>query len=93
MSNNIGEAFVYNASFIKLREISLTYDFTRLIQPKLPFIKGLSLSFVGRNLWTIKKWVPNIDPESSYNTTNGQGLELNGYPYTRSLGFNVNVKF
>lgn len=93
VENNIGEAFIYNASFIKLREISLTYDFTRLIQPKLPFIKGLSLSFVGRNLWTIKKWVPNIDPESSYNTTNGQGLELNGYPYTRSLGFNVNVKF
>jgi len=31
----------------------------------------------------------NIDPESAYNNTNGQGLELNGYPATRNVGFNV----
>ena len=55
--------------------------------------KGLSVSLVGRNLWTILKHTDNIDPESAYNNTNGQGLELNGYPATRNIGFNVNVKF
>jgi hypothetical protein len=38
------------------------------------------------------KHVPNIDPESNLNATNGQGLELSGFPAFRSYGFNVNVK-
>ena len=53
----------------------------------------MSVSLVGRNLWTILKHTDNIDPESAYNNTNGQGLEFNGYPATRNVGFNVNVKF
>ncbi|MCC8144835.1 MAG: hypothetical protein LUD02_06400 [Tannerellaceae bacterium] len=57
------------------------------------YIKGATISIVGRNLWTILKHTDNIDPESSINNTNGQGLELNGYPMTRNIGFNVNVKF
>ena len=56
-------------------------------------MKGLSVSFVARNLWTIMKHTPNIDPESAINNTNAQGLELNGYPATRNIGFNINVKF
>lgn len=88
----ITEEFVYDASFIKLREISLGYTFPQKIL-KNGFVKSLSLSFVGRNLWTLLKHTPNIDPESAYNNTNGQGLELNGYPATRNIGFNLNVKF
>jgi len=91
-NNNIGEEFVYDASFIKLRELSFGYNFKNLIK-NTPWIKGLSVSLVARNLWTIMKHTPNIDPESSLNNTNGQGLELNGYPTTRNIGFNVNVKF
>lgn len=91
-SSNIGEEFVYDASFIKLRELSFGYSFPASILQNR-FVKGLSISLVGRNLWTIMKHTPNIDPESAYNNTNGQGLELNGYPATRSVGFNVNVKF
>jgi len=41
----------------------------------------------------LMKRVPNIDPESSINNTNGQGLELGGYPAARTWGFNMNVKF
>jgi len=48
---------------------------------------------VGRNLATLMKHTPNIDPESSINNTNGQGLELSGYPPVRSWGFNINLKF
>jgi TonB-linked SusC/RagA family outer membrane protein len=93
-NNNITEEFVYNASFVKLREFTLGYNIPKsFLVNKIPFVKSLSISLVGRNLWTIIKHTPNIDPESSYNNTNGQGLELNGYPATRNIGFNLNVKF
>lgn len=93
-SNSITEEFVYDASFLKLREFSLGYSFPKsFLASTMPFIKGINISLVGRNLWTIVKHTPNIDPESAYNNTNGQGLELNGYPVTRNLGFNLNVKF
>ena len=92
-NNNIGEEFVYDASFIKLREVTLGYEFPKSALEKLKVVKGLNVSLVGRNLWTLLKHTDNIDPESAYNNSNGQGLELNGYPATRSIGFNVNVKF
>lgn len=91
--NNISEEFIYDASFLKLRELSLGYEFPRALLTKMKVVKGLNVSLVGRNLWTIIKHTDNIDPESAYNNTNGQGLELNGYPATRNIGFNVNVKF
>jgi hypothetical protein len=93
VSNNIGEEFIYDASFIKLREVSLSYNFPQSILGKQRFVKGLNVALVARNLWTILKYTDNIDPESAYNNTNGQGLELNGYPATRSIGLNVNIKF
>jgi hypothetical protein len=52
-----------------------------------------TVTVVGRNLRTIMKHVPNIDPESSLNNGNGQGLELSGFPYTRNLGVNVHLNF
>ncbi len=91
--NNIAEEFTYNASFIKLRELSLGYEFPASTLSKLKVVKGLNISLVARNIWTIMKHTDNIDPESAYNNSNGQGLELNGYPYTRNVGFNVNLKF
>lgn len=92
-NNNIAEEFVYNANFLKLRELSLGYEFPKSVLNSLKVVKGLNVSLVGRNLWTIIKHTDNIDPEAAYNSSNGQGLELNGYPATRSVGFNVNVKF
>ena len=93
VSSEIAEDFIYDASFIKLREVSLGYTFPQSILGKQRFAKELNVSLVARNLWTILKYTDNIDPESAYNNTNGQGLELNGYPATRSFGFNVNIKF
>jgi hypothetical protein len=91
-TDHIAEEFVYDASFIKLRSAALTYNFPAQIFKK-KFIKGLSCSLVGRNLAILLRHVPNIDPESSINNTNGQGLELTGYPATRSWGLNLNLKF
>jgi hypothetical protein len=48
---------------------------------------------VGRNLWIIHKNVPNIDPETAFNTGNGQGLEDLTLPTVRNIGFNINLKF
>ena len=57
-------------------------------------IKGMRLSFVANNVLMLKKWVPNIDPEMfSYGSDNVVGLESPSVPTTRSLGFNLNVKF
>lgn len=91
-TDHITEEFVYDASFIKLRSASLTYTLPAAMFKKR-FLKGMNFSLVGRNLATLMKHVPNIDPESSINNTNGQGLELTGYPATRSWGFNMNIKF
>lgn len=91
-SDHIAEEFVYDASFIKLRSVSVVYSFPGPLLKKT-FIRGLSVSLVGRNLAVLMKHTPNIDPESGINNTNGQGLELSGYPAVRSWGFNVNLKF
>ncbi len=90
--NNVPEEFTYDASFIKLRSLSLAYSLPAKVL-KNGFIKGLTFSLVGRNLAILMKHTPNIDPESTYTNSNAQGLELSGYPSVRSIGCNVNVKF
>jgi TonB-linked SusC/RagA family outer membrane protein len=92
IGGQIGTPFVYDASFIKLRQLSIGYDLPTSLLENSP-IKRLTLSLVGRNLLILMKNVPNIDPETNINTTNAQGLELGGIPPTRTVGFNLNVKF
>jgi len=91
-SNNIAEEFVYDASFIKLRQLVFSYSLPTALVSKW-HMKGVSVGLVARNIWTIMKHTPNIDPESAYNNGNGQGLEGNGILPTRSFGCNLNVKF
>lgn len=88
--NNNPAIFIYDASFIKLRQIIFGYTFpVNMFNNK---IQGITLSFVARNVFTIKKHVPGIDPESNY--SNGpQGIEQAQVPYTRTFGLNLNVKF
>ncbi len=87
------EPVIYNAGYWKLRQITIGYDFTKFFGDTSP-IKGLRLSFVANNVLMLKKWAPNIDPESfSYTSDNVVGLESPSVPTTRSLGFNLNVKF
>jgi TonB-linked SusC/RagA family outer membrane protein len=87
------EPVVYDGGYWKLRQITAGYDFTKYLSPKSP-IKGIKLSFVANNVLILKKWVDNIDPESfGYSSDNLVGMESTGLPTTRSLGFNLNVKF
>ncbi len=89
---NYTDIFVYDGSFIKLREIVLTYN---LPSKALDFVKiqSASVSFVGRNLAILYKNTDLFDPESSYTSGNAQGLEAFGVPRTRNFGLNVNLKF
>ncbi len=88
-----GEPFVYSSNFIKLRSLTLDYSLpVNTFGSKQPF-KSITVSLVARNLWVIMKRVPNIDPESTYNAGNAQGLEFAGMPITRTMGLNLNLKF
>ncbi|QIP17516.1 SusC/RagA family TonB-linked outer membrane protein [Spirosoma aureum] len=93
-SQNIAEEFVYNAGLWQLRQITIGYDFTRFLPTSSKFIKGIRLNAVANNVAVIKKWVPNIHPEQfGFPSDNLIGLEATGLPITRSVGFNLNVKF
>ena len=89
---SIAEANVYDASFVKLRELSLSYQFPKSIY-SLIGLQGASVTFTARNLWTIHKKADNIDPEAAITAGNAQGVEAYTLPTARTYGINVNVKF
>ena len=87
----IREDFVYNAGFWKLRQITVGYDFMRIpgIASLLP-VQGLTLSAVANNVYTIKRWTENMDPEQVHQINGTQDIAL---PLVRSYGFNLRVQF
>lgn len=89
---NIEEQFVYSASYVKLREVKLSYSLPLSLIRQIGFA-GATVSLVGRNLWIIHKDVPNIDPETAFTSGNAQGIEDLSVPTVRSYGFNINLKF
>lgn len=92
--NRYTELFVHDASFIKLRQVILSYQ---LPVSKIKFFKntvqGASIAFVGRNLLTLYKKTDNFDPEQSLTNGAAQGIESIGLPRTRSYGVNLMLKF
>ena len=91
--SGIASNYVYEQTNIRLREAVLSYNLPASIVNNLP-IQGVSIGFVGRNLFFIYKDMENVDPESSLGTGNsGQGIISYNLPTARSLGFNINVKF
>jgi hypothetical protein len=85
-------AYVYDASYVKLREVAFSYSIPAKWLGKLPVSK-VAVSIVGRNLWIIHKNIPYYDPESSLGAGNVQGIADGTYPSTRTLGFNISVGF
>lgn len=82
--NGIPDANMYKRSFVKLREVTLTYNLPSALVKKTPF-KGISLAVTGRNLalWTN---VPFMDPDGYEGTTLAD-------PSYRNIGVNLNIKF
>ena len=89
----ITENLVYDASFAKLRELSIGYTIPTKGLGKTPF-ESISVSLVGRNLALLWSKIPNIDPESGYTVDGGaQGLEFFAMPQTRTFGVNISANF
>ena len=88
----IGEPFVQDGGWIKLREVSLSYSLPPSIF-KDSFVKSAVVSFVGRNLWY--NWAyDGVDPETSLiGTGNGQGVDYFNLPSTKSVMFKLSVDF
>jgi hypothetical protein len=84
--------FLYDASYIKIRELILSYNLPKKLLGKAK-IAGASVSIVSRNPFIIHKNVPNVDPDSNYNNGNGQGFEYGSLPSRRSWGINLNFRF
>lgn len=106
VNSQAAKSFVYDASYIKLRELAFTYSLPVSIFGKASFVKGLDVSLTGRNLWIIHKNLPYSDPEQGqasttlsstapivYNANAGTGYQTGAYPSVRQLGFNVKFKF
>ncbi|PAM93806.1 SusC/RagA family TonB-linked outer membrane protein [Flavobacterium sp. IR1] len=89
---NISEAYIYSSTYVKLREVRLTYNVDKKLAKKLGF-DGASITAASRNLFFIYRDVPNIDPEAAFNTGNAQGIESLSLPTTRNFSLNVNLKF
>ncbi|MGL4519735.1 MAG: SusC/RagA family TonB-linked outer membrane protein [Phocaeicola sp.] len=88
---NAPSMFIYDNSYVKCREITLTYQFPNKWLGKIA--QEMSLSLVARNPFIVWKNIPDIDPDSNYNNTTGMGLEYGSLPSRRSYGFNLYVKF
>jgi TonB-linked SusC/RagA family outer membrane protein len=86
--------YVFDGSYIKLRELALTYSVPATIIEKFGPLKGIDISLVGRNLWIIDKNMEFSDPEetlSSGNATNG--YQSGAYPAVKTYGFNFKFNF
>ncbi|MCW3468011.1 SusC/RagA family TonB-linked outer membrane protein [Chitinophaga nivalis] len=91
-NSNLNESSVFDASYIKLREIRLGYTLPASLVNRWR-LQSVNITLVARNLGYLQRNTPNIDPETAFNTGNGQGLETLQIPTTRSFGFNLNVSF
>jgi len=85
--------FIYDASFVKLREAVLTYSLPKQLMTRINPFKGIDLSLVGRNLWLIHKNLPYADPEEIVSSGNLQGYQSGAYPTTRTFTFNIRLRF
>ena len=89
----VTEYYMYDATNLRLREVSLNYTFPKKWMQKTKVLKDLQLAFVARNLCFLYKKAP-FDPDLVLSTGNDNlGIEVFGMPTTRSLGFTVKCEF
>lgn len=92
--NSIAEAFIFDASFVKLREVAITYNVPNSLLGN-SFIRGLSVGIEGRNLALLYSKIPHIDPEANLfgAGADGWGVERSSSPTSRSVGVNLRLQF
>lgn len=90
---NFAEFVIYDASFIKLREVTLGYTLPSNLLAKTP-VKTARLSLTGRNLAMLYRKTPlGLDPEASSTSGNGQGIENGALPPNSIYGLNIRLTF
>ena len=101
----VAEFFAYEATCFRVRELSIGYEIPLKSGSFLSYVKGMKLSFVGRNLAFLARGesildIPGIgkrkmwfDPDMSLGNANWQGVEYGTLPSTRSVGVNLRVTF
>jgi hypothetical protein len=92
----IGDPFTFKSDFVKLRNISLAYNFSELIKKVdvLKFVKGLTLSASCRNVAILHKDLPGLDPEAIQSSGDiRSGYENSSLPTTRNYNLTLNIKF
>lgn len=92
---SIAESAIFDASYIKLREIVLSYSLPKKMLANT-FLGSVRLGAEARNVWIIKDHVPHIDPEVNFfgsSLTGGEGVEFGSVPSVRSIGFNLKCTF
>lgn len=91
-ARNANEYHVWDASYIKLREVALNYSVPSSMLGSTG-IKGLDVALTGRNLAILWKNNPYSDPEAGLSAGNVQGYQSGAYPAVREVGVNVKLKF
>lgn len=92
VSGNPNSNYVYDASYVKLREVGFTYNLPSKYLDKT-FIKDMSFSVIGNNVWIIHKNLPDADPEAGTSAGNIQGFQSGVMPTVKMYSFNLKVKF
>jgi hypothetical protein len=92
IGSQIAEEFIYNKNVITMRQIQFSYRLPAHLLSGLG-LRSAAVSVVGRNLFFLYNPIPNVDPQAGINRGNAQGLEFEGVPHTRSIGFNVDLQF
>ncbi|MCO4293442.1 SusC/RagA family TonB-linked outer membrane protein [Solitalea sp. MAHUQ-68] len=95
VNTSVAENYITSGAYWKVRELVLSYNFPQSVISKMKVVKGMSLSLIGRNLFT---WTPKsnmyTDPEYSFTDGNGQGINtINQTPPTRTFGGSLSVTF
>lgn len=89
--NGITEAYMYDATNIRLRELSVGYTLPKSIISGKGTIKNVKVNLIGRNLFFFTKKAP-FDPDLTFSTGVGlQGVDVFSIPTTRSLGVSLSV--
>lgn len=83
---------VYDASYLKFRELRLSYNVPKSVT-NLLLLDNANISLFGRNLAILSADLPYLDPQGVTSSANRQGLENAQVPSTRSFGMNLSLKF
>jgi len=91
-ARNPNARYIYDASYIKLRNITLSYSMPQAMLSKV-FLTGVTFSLTASNVAILMKNVPYADPEAGLGAGNLQGWQSGVMPTTRNFGFSVNLQF